>query len=547
MTTSVSTRTRGAALCMAAATTLAACSGAAHGPAAGTGPAYRLTTDTPTPAKNIDSFSWSLYAEPLSLDYALAFDYPPNQVLANVCESLLRLNPDLTISPGLAEKFANPTPTTWVYTIRQGVTFHDGSTLTPADVVASLRRHLDPRVGSYWATAFTDVRSIAQTGDHQVTVTLKKPDSLFNQFMAVTPGTVESAATLARAGKAYGTPAGGVNCTGPFSLDSWKQGDSLTLKRYAGYWDKARAAKAGSVRFVFLSDPITRVNAWTAGEVDGGWLVPANAFAQLSSSGAGTLYHGVNTAVLSEVVTNTSGVLADKRVRQALLMATDRSGLVRTGEQGVGEVASSLVSRNSWGGVPAGQLDQIVGRLPKYHRDVQAAKALAKSAGVNGQRIVIATSPILQSADAITAAIAQAAKDIGLQPTIQTVPPDSYTALFTDPAARKGIDLMLSAWYTSVPDPMDFYAVLRTGDFSNYGGWSDPQFDAAVDRAVVTPVSDPNRPALVAKVEQIAMDELPWLPLYTLPTSVWLGKKITGVKPSINFLYYPWAASIGGK
>ena len=120
MTRSVSTRIRGAALCMAAATTLAACSGAAHGPAAGTGPAYRLTTDTPTPAKNIDSFSWSLYAEPLSLDYALAFDYPPNQVLANVCESLLRLNPDLTISPGLAEKFANPTPTTWVYTIRQG-------------------------------------------------------------------------------------------------------------------------------------------------------------------------------------------------------------------------------------------------------------------------------------------------------------------------------------------------------------------------------------------------------------------------------------------
>ncbi|HEV7148043.1 MAG TPA: ABC transporter substrate-binding protein [Pedococcus sp.] len=541
----MSKRTRSAALLAAVATVLTACSGVASGPSGVAGAAYRITTDTPKPTRGIDSFSWALYAEPLSLDYALAFDYPPNQVLANVCESLLRWNPDLTVSPGLAEKFANPTPTTWVYTIRQGVTFHDGSPLTAADVVASLRRHLDPRVGSYWASAFINVASIVQTGQHQVTVTLKRPDSLFNQFMAVTPGTIESAKTLARDGKAYGSASAGVNCTGPFSLASWKQGDSLTLKRYAGYWDASRLAKAGSVKFVFLADPITRVNAWTAGEVDGGWLVPANAYAKLTSSGAGTLYHGVNTTVVSEVVTRSSGVLADKRVRQALLMATDRAGLVKTGEQGVGDVATSMVSRSSWGGVSAGQLGQIIAKLPSYRRDVTAAKALAKAAGVNGQRIVIATSPIIQSADAVTAAVAQAAKDIGLQPTIQTVSPASYTAMFTDPAARKGVDLMLTAWYTSLADPMDFYGALHTGQFSNYGGWSNKAFDAAADLAVATPLTDPRRPAIVAKAQQIAMDELPWLPMYTLPTSVWLGKRITGVKPSINFLYYPWAASIG--
>lgn len=545
MTRPMSTRTRSAALLAAVATVLTACSGVAGGPTGGAGAAYRITTDTPKPTKDIDSFSWALYAEPLSLDYALAFDYPPNQVLANVCESLLRWNADLTVSPGLAEKFANPTPTTWVYTIRQGVTFHDGSPLTPADVVASLRRHLDPGVGSYWASSFANVTSILQTGAHQVTVTLKKPDSLFNQFMAVTPGTIESASTLARDGKAYGSASAGVNCTGPFSLASWKQGESLTLKRYDGYWDKAHLAKARSVRFVFLADPITRVNAWTSGEVDGGWQVPANAYAQLASSGAGTLYHGVNTAVVDEVVTSSSGVLADKRVRQALLMATDRAGLVKTGEQGVGDVATSMVSRSSWGGVSASQLDRIIATLPNYHRDVTAAKALAKAAGVHGQRIVIATSPIIQSADAVTAAVAQAAKDIGLQPTIQTVTPDSYTAMFTDPAARKGVDLMLTAWYTSLADPMDFYGVLHTGQFSNYGGWSNKAFDAAAELAVATPLTDPKRPDIVARAQRIAMDELPWLPMYTVPTSVWLGKKITGVKPSINFLYYPWAASIG--
>jgi peptide/nickel transport system substrate-binding protein len=139
----------------------AACSGTAKDPAGSTtGAAYELTAQTPEPSGDLDSFTWSIYAEPFSLDYAYAFDYPPNQVLANVCESLLRWNPDLTITPALAEKFENPTPTTWVYTIRKGVTFHDGSPLTADDVVTSLQRHLDPDVGSYWASAYANVKSI---------------------------------------------------------------------------------------------------------------------------------------------------------------------------------------------------------------------------------------------------------------------------------------------------------------------------------------------------------------------------------------------------
>ncbi len=139
----------GTATAAAACLLLAACSGKASSDPSGSptagGPAYELTALTPAPKGDLDSFTWSLYAEPLSLSYAYAFDYPPNQVLANVCESLLRWNADLSYSPGLATAFANPTPTTWVYTIRQGVKFHDGATLTADDVVASLSYHLQPR------------------------------------------------------------------------------------------------------------------------------------------------------------------------------------------------------------------------------------------------------------------------------------------------------------------------------------------------------------------------------------------------------------------
>ena len=58
---------------------------------------WELSATTPAPSADIESFTWATYAEPYSLDYAYAFDYADNQVLANVCDSLLRLNPDYTL------------------------------------------------------------------------------------------------------------------------------------------------------------------------------------------------------------------------------------------------------------------------------------------------------------------------------------------------------------------------------------------------------------------------------------------------------------------
>jgi peptide/nickel transport system substrate-binding protein len=165
---------------------------------------------------------------------------------------------------------------------------------------------------------------------------------------------------------------------------------------------------------------------------------------------------------------------------------------------------------------------------------------------VHGQTVVIATSPLDSQTTIITQAIAQAATAIGLKPQIDTISADKYTALFTDPNARKGIDLFLTFWYTSITDPLDMYGDLQTGAYSNYGNWSDPQFDAAVNQAVAA--YDPAaHAAATARAQQIAMQQLPWLPLYTTPVSVFLGNRITGVAPSIDYLYYPWAAEIGAK
>lgn len=535
------------AAALAAATVLAtsACGGAAQ-PEKDRATAYQLTDKTPAATRDLDSFTWSLYAEPTTIDYAYSFDFPPNQILANVCESLLRWNPDLTTSPNLASSYTNPTPTTWVYQIRSGVKFHDGTALTADDVVASLRRNLDPGTASVWANQYKNVKAVERSGPMEVTVTLTKPDSTFNKYLAASPGTVESAATLAKSGKDYGNPQTGVNCTGPFSFGSWASGQSLTLKRFDGYWNEALKAKSGEVKFVFLADATTRVNAFQSGEVDGGWMVPPNAYDRLGSTRAGKLYFGRNTTVADEVVSNLKGPLGDPRVRRALLMAIDRKGIIMAGAGGVGEVSDSLVTDNLWADAPPAAREALAKDLPKYPYDPAKAKALAAEAGVNGQKIVIATSPLDSQTTIITQAVAQAATAIGLKPQIDSVSAEKYTTLFTDPAAREGIDLFLTFWYTSITDPLDMFASLETGSFSNYGNWSDPAFDAAVERAVAA--YDPAEHAAAnAEAQKIATRELPWLPLYTQPVSVFLGKKITGVRPSIAYLYYPWAAEIGGR
>jgi peptide/nickel transport system substrate-binding protein len=228
-------------------------------------------------------------------------------------------------------------------------------------------------------------------------------------------------------------------------------------------------------------------------------------------------------------------------------MAIDREGVVAAAEHGIGTVAKSLVTASTWAGLTQDEVAAAQADLPAYDYDPEAAQALAAEAGVDGQQIKIATTPAFQAADIVATAVADAARTIGLDPQIETVSPDQYTTLFADPAARAGYDLFMTYWYTSVADPMDYFATLRTGNFANYSGWSNAEFDEVTATAIATPVDDPSRVDSLRAAEAIAMEELPWLPIYSAPTSVWLGDRITGLSPSINHLYYPWAATIGAK
>ncbi|BAU81642.1 oligopeptide ABC transporter, periplasmic oligopeptide-binding protein oppA [Streptomyces laurentii] len=528
--------------CTAAlAATTGACSGATTPNAAGTG--FTVTPLSPPAQGPLDSFTWSLYAEPYTLDYALAYDYPPNTVLANVCEQLLRVTPDLRIEPGLAVKYDRPDPRTLVYTLRPGVKFHDGTTMTADDVVASLERQRDPKTGSPWGSTFKNVDTIEKTGPLEVTLRLSKPDILLHELMAASPGTIESAATLAKAGKDYGTPKGKVNCTGPYALDTWSQGAEITLRKHAAYWDPKLSPRSEQVKFTFIEDAAARSNAFLSGTADGGYMVPSSSFATLRAGGKGTLLFGPNTAASNLAVLDFQGPLGDLRVRKALSLALDRKNIVKAAAGGVGVPAKAPAARGAWALAPE-KTAALYDTLPEPGYDIEAAKKLVQEAGAAGRPITLATSTLAPEISVVANAVQAAGRRIGLDVELKAVAPEAYSSIFVDPSARKGIDLVITSGYDNTPDPLEFYQYLRTGDFGNYGKWSDAEFDAEFDRANAEPDAG-KRAELTAALQKIALRELPIIPVYEAPHSVFLGKRVTGAPTGIAQLYYPWAATIG--
>ncbi|MEV7905574.1 ABC transporter substrate-binding protein [Streptomyces anulatus] len=526
---------------LSALAVLAACSGPPNGPSDSSDSYFALSPGTPGAAGPIDSFSWAVYAEPPTLDYTVAFDYPQNTILSNVCESLMRWTPGLTIEPGLARKESHPDPTTWVYDLREGVRFHDGRTMSADDVVHSLGRQRNPDNAAAWAQVFQNVTAITRTGPLQVTVKLRKPDSQFPQYMATAAGVVASKAGVEKAGRDYGTT-GGLACSGPFELGTWHKGQSIELDRFDAYW--GAKAKAGKAEFRFLTDPSARTNALLSGEVDGGYLIPTESYARLGRSVTGTLYFGEGLSTVNVNVTNLKGPLGDVRVRRALSLALDRSGFVRAGLGEAGGATTSLTTRAAWARASHSTRKAAFDGLAPTEPDLERARALIKEAGASGATLTVATSSIGQDVSLLATAVQAAGTQIGLDIRLKSIAPNAFTALFTDPGAREGIDMFPLTYYQSITDPLDLLANFRTGAYLNFAGYSDKSYDELVDRA--TAAHDPEqRMEAETKLQHHAADRLLWIPVAEWPTSVFLNQRITGAPTTIAYLYYPWAADVG--
>lgn len=543
--TQLSALRRGAigAVAAGAALALTACGG--PGPTAGDrgSTAPEIVDATPAAAGDIDAVSWAIPTEPASLDWIVNADNSTSMVTSNVCEGLFRMAPDMTLEPALAESVDAPDDTTRVFTLRSDATFHDGTPLTADDVVFSLDRIRDPESGSFWTWPFANVSDISATGPLEVTIEFSRPDALFESFLASPVGVIESRATVEKLGDAYGTPQGGVNCIGPFSLDAWEAGQSITLRRDEGYYDERYRAKSETFEFQFVRDPSAIVNGLLSGSIDGTWDLAPSAVKRLGSSGAGTVYFGQSRQGYNAIVLDPEGPLADPIVRRAVSRAIDREAIIAAAVGGAADEQRAPAVPGTWG-YERQKFEEAWDGIEFGRTDLDAAKQLLESTDEPTEPIVIASTTAEASTPTIAAEIQSALTELGLEAEIRNIPADQYYAVYTDPEARAGIDLYLTAWGTDFADPTQIYQYFTTGNIYNFTGYSNPELDDLVAKAAASSDLTDRADAIIA-AQEIVVDESLWIPIYAPYNTLFLGKRVTGAPTSYVQLLHPWAASIG--
>lgn len=501
---------------------------------------------TPEATGEIDTVTWnSTYGELATLDPVKAFNYPENTIISNLCESLFQMQPDFSVEPNLASGYeVSDDAKTYVFQIRDDVTFWDGTPMTVDDVVYSLNRHLDPAEGSYLASSFADVTGIEKTGEGEVTLTLSEPNTILVEELATNLGVVVQQKQREAAGENYGNPEAGVMCTGPFQVGEWKQGQSISLDRYDGYWNAEKRAKAKEVVIGFVVDPTAIATGLSTGEIQGSYDVPLPALGQLSTSTTGSLAYGQGMQIMA-IISTGNGTFGDPAVRRALTRATDRQAIADTVYEGTGSPSRSIVPQGPWNHYPdVAELRDA--ELPDLSHDLEAAKEELKAAKADlSQPIKIAYPSERAFYADILNEMANGAKELGLTLEPTGVPSAQFGAFFSDPEARKGYDGFVTTNYLSSPSPLAHLDnVAYSGSQQNYSGFSDPAIDAAIDAAYAE--SDPGKRAeLTVAAEALVMEQQPWVPINDLAVRLYLDESVTGVPASFIYLYYPWAADLG--
>jgi len=294
----------------AAAVILSACSGSSPGPVETSG-------GEPDPDATL---TVGLVLEPDNLDIRRTSGAALEQVLVdNIYEGLVSRAQDNTIEPRLASDYQiSSDGLTYTFTLNEGVTFHDGTALTSADVVASYEevRTDESLQGN---TEFAGIASITAPDAATVVITLAERNQNFLFSLTGPAGLVFKSGddTDLKTGE---------NGTGPFTLQKWNKGSTLTFARYDEYWgDPAGVAE---VVFEYIPDFTAGVNAALDGSLDVLTAVDPNLAPQLEDSGEFVMTKGRTTDKATLAFNNAKAPLDDVRVREALRLGIDHEGLI---------------------------------------------------------------------------------------------------------------------------------------------------------------------------------------------------------------------------
>ncbi|MDR0499989.1 MAG: ABC transporter substrate-binding protein [Coriobacteriales bacterium] len=455
--------------------------------------------------------------EPRSLDPAYNYETATFTTTNNIYESILHYTPDLKLEPGIAKSWQAIDSTTYVYEIRDDVTFSDGSKLTVEDVIYSLERIRNPEVATNTSWMLDSVDTILKTGEWQITVHLNTPDATWQYVPATSAGQVISKKFTEAQGKNYGQPDGQTLGSGPYKLSSWTQGSELVFTRNENYWNSEREIVIDEVTVQIIPDDNARALAAQSGQLDFVIGPTADLIDQYLASGRLKLS---NTPALQHLFISFNTQRApfnDKNVRIAVSHAIDAQGIR---ENTVGDYAQDA------GALPFSSEGYVIGKpsqwqtyntsLPVYDYDVKKAEdALAKSAYPDGFKTSLIVRP---GTNDIAQAIQANLKAINIEVELLTVTNEEYYAYVYgskfDSDGIRDYDFSINRWVPDFPDPVGilqpmYWSKNIGAGGTNFASYSNPTVDDLILKQQASTDND-ERTELIQEAFAIAAEEAPY-------------------------------------
>ncbi len=431
-------------------------------------------------------------SDPVTLDPAFFSSFFEIYAQYLMHEPLLSITPELAVEPGLAS-YVMRDELTYLFTLRPGLTFHDGSAFDAKAAKWNFDRMLAPATGSPRRSDLGPIDVVEVIDERNFSVRFKQPFSPFPHALTNRAGLFASPAAVERLGPDFATRAVGA---GPFKVVSWTKNAELVLERFDGYWREGMPY-LDRVTLRPMADETVRLANLRSGTVQLVDSVPPQNFRAMERE------RGLKTAEKGGVGFNafslnlTRAPFDDKRVRQALMWAIDleavqRAAYFNTGQPAYGPVSPPLR--------PTFDAD-----FKPYRRDLPRAKALLADAGKPQPsfEITVINSPlVIRIAEIVQAQATEA----GFKVAIKQIDGTSLITVLR----RKEFDLCYSPWAgRSDPDGNMFNWFTVEGP-NNFMGYQSQTVDRILKEA--RSVTDPaRRSALYREAQRSIADDAPML------------------------------------
>lgn len=445
--------------------------------------------------------------DPISIQEA-----PTSFVAGMVYEQLVQRTNDGKIAPALAESWKlTPDRRTWTFSLRKGVTFHDGSEFDAAVVEWHFKRALDPQAGSLFRGQFSVIEKITALDKYTIAFTLREPNVAFLEFVMLTNGAyIPSKKAFDTLGKDFPfRPIG----TGPFRWVQWVQGQRVTLERNPAYWGPA--AKLDRIVVRPISDPNTGVIELETGGVH--YVMRANRddIHRLAKDPRFVVYR-VPTYRVRFVEFNASRPpFDDARIRQAANYALDVPQIVNALAGGMAVPVDTVLPVTS-------PFHPARGGYTAYAYDLRKARDLLTQAGWTpgpgrvlqkggqGLRFTLHSPDGRYFADKeISEAICNRLHVVGFQCQVKVMEWASFLS-----EVRPGrFDAAFLGWNQSSGEPALFFdPLVATGGRANYSRYRDPALDEVLKEGLIA-FSEGRRKLLYARATDIINKHAWYVPL----------------------------------